>query len=50
MVQATVTALVAYYVGPGLFGAIAAALVVLGTTIMLAVKAGSWNRGLRRTS
>jgi putative MATE family efflux protein len=35
---------------PGLFGAIAAALVVFGATNMLAVKAGAWSRGLRSTS
>ncbi|HEU5321522.1 MAG TPA: MATE family efflux transporter, partial [Methylomirabilota bacterium] len=35
---------------PGLFGAIAAALVVLGATVMLAVKAGAWHRGPGRTS
>jgi putative MATE family efflux protein len=32
---------------PGLFGAIAAALVVLGVTNVLAVKAGAWQRGPR---
>jgi hypothetical protein len=33
----------------GLFGAIAAALVLFGTMNMLAVKAGAWSRGLGRT-